>query len=164
MSLILKHRNITMKTKLRVLKTYVWSCLLYGCECWTITKISEKKLEAIEMWLLRRLLRIPWTAKRTNNDVLEMANCERELLKTIRKRQLEFLGHICRKGEIEHLTVTGKIEGKRARGRQRITFIDSLNKWSTNKNTSNNNFIQLTTDRTAWKTMIADVCNRCGTC
>ena len=114
----------------------------------------------MEMWLLRRLLRVPWTAKKSNEEVLKMANCERGLIKAIRKRQLEFLGHICRKGEIEHLTLTGKIEGKRARGRQRTTFLDSLNEWQTHNNISNNTFIQQTTDRTTWKTMIVDVCNR----
>ena len=96
LSLILKNRNISMTTKFRVLKTYVWSTLTYGCECWTITSDIEKKIEAAEMWFIRRMLRISWTEKKPNVNVLREGNLQRSLLKTIRKRQMEFLGHVCR--------------------------------------------------------------------
>ena len=86
LSLILKNRNISMTTKFRVLKTYVWSTLTYGCECWTITSDIEKKIEAAEMWFIRRMLRISWTEKKTNVNVLREGNVQRSLLKTIRKR------------------------------------------------------------------------------
>ena len=159
---ILTNRNITMETKLWVLKSYIWSCLLYSCESWTITEQLEKKLKATEMWFLWRVLRIPWTAKKTNEEILQLVKCDRQLITTVRKRQLQFLCHIYRKREIKQLTLTGKIEDKRARGRQRIKFIDSLNKWASNINIPNNTFLQQTTDK-SWKTMIADVCNRSGT-
>ena len=94
LSLILKNRNISMTTKFRVLKTYVWSTLTYGCECWTITSDIEKKIEAAEMWFIRRMLRISWAEKKTNVNVLREGNVQRSLLKTIRKRQMEFLGHV----------------------------------------------------------------------
>ena len=106
------------------MKTYVWSVLLYGCECWTLNKEIVKKLEAVEMWFIRRMMRISWTEKRSNESVLKDANLGRSLIKTIRQRQLDFLGHICRQKGLEHLAITGKIEGKRSRGRQRTTFID----------------------------------------
>ena len=115
-----------MTTKFRVLKTYVWSTLTYGCECWTITSDIEKKIEAAEMWFIRRMLRISWTEKKTNVNVLREGNVQRSLLKTIRKRQMEFLGHVCRRRGLEFLSLTGKVEGKRDRGKQRITFLDSL--------------------------------------
>ena len=123
-----KHRNISMTTKFRVLKTYVWSTLTYGCECWTITSDIEKKIEAAEMWFIRRMLRISWTEKKTNVNVLREGNVQRSLLKTIRKRQMEFLGHVCRRRGLEFLSLTGKVEGKRDRGKQWITlnFLDSL--------------------------------------
>ena len=151
-----------MTTKIRILKTYIWSILLYGCECWTINKVMERKLEAAEMWFIRRMLRVSWTDKKTNEAVLKEANLERSLMKTLRQRQLEFLGHVCRHKGLEHLAITGKIEGKRSRGRQRITFIESLNSWSTNV-ASNNTFLKLTENRSGWRAMIANVCSRQGT-
>ena len=159
---ILTNRNIRIDTKLRVMKTYVWSILLYGCECWTLNKETERKLEAAEMWFLRRMMRISWTEKKSNESVLREANLERSLIKTIRERQLKFLGHICRHKGLEHLAITGKIEGKRSRGRQRITFLDSLSAW-VGQLGGNNNLLGLTEDRFEWRTMVANVCSRHGT-
>ena len=84
------------------------------------------KIEAAEMWFIRRMLRISWTEKKPNVNVLREGNVQRSLLKTIRKRQMEFLGHVCRLRGLEFLSLTGKVEGKRDRGKQRITFLDSL--------------------------------------
>ena len=92
----------------------------------SITSDIEKKIEAAEMWFIRRMLRISWTEKKTNVNVLREGNVQRSLLKTIRKRQMEFLGHVCRRRGLEFLSLTGKVEGKRDRGKQRITFLDSL--------------------------------------
>ena len=86
---ILTNRNITIVTKIRVLKTYVWSVLLYGCECWTLNKETERKLEAAEMWSIRSMMRISWMEKRSNESVLKDANLERSLIKTIRWGQLQ---------------------------------------------------------------------------
>ncbi|GFO00325.1 endonuclease-reverse transcriptase [Plakobranchus ocellatus] len=92
---------------------------MYGCKAWTISKQIQNKLEATEMWFLRRMLRIPWTAKKTNERVLNEANKRRSLVRTIRKSQATFLGHVMRRGKLEHLVTTGKFEGKRSRGRQK---------------------------------------------
>ena len=89
---ILPVRDKNSSLLLRVLKTYVWSILLYGCETWTITAETKKNLEAAEMWFYRRMLRISWKEKRTNESILEETNQERSLINTIRKRQLKFLG------------------------------------------------------------------------
>ncbi|GFO38989.1 PiggyBac transposable element-derived protein 4 [Plakobranchus ocellatus] len=95
------------------------------------------------MWFMTRMMRISWKEKKSNELVLKEANLERSLIKTIRQRQLEFLGHACRHKGLEHLAITGKIGGKRSRGRQRITFIENLKSWAIG-NGSNNNFIRLT--------------------
>ena len=92
MKSIFTNRNIKVYTKINNLKAYIWSILLYGCECWTLTKDLERRLEAAEMWYIRRGMRISWTEKKSNEEVMEMAGYKRSLLKTIRKRQLQFLG------------------------------------------------------------------------
>ena len=145
-----------MKTRMRALKTYVWSTLTYGCETWTLSKEAQDKLEAFEMWTIRRMLRIPWTAKKSNIEVLQQANTERELLKQVRKRQLKFMGHIVRKNKIELLSITGKIEGKRSRGRQRHTLIDRIIAIN-NLNCKPSELIHLAGNRGRWKDMIAQV-------
>ena len=94
---VLRNHKIAMKTKKRVLDTYVISILMYGSECWTISPQMRQRLEAAEMWFYRHMLRISWTEHKSNEEVLRMAGAERTLLKNIRKRQLEFLGHILRK-------------------------------------------------------------------
>ena len=119
----------------------------YGCECWTITSDIEKKIEAAEMWFIRRMLRISWAEKKTNVNVLREGNVQRSLLKTIRKRQMEFLGHVCRRRGLEFLSLTGKVEGKRDRGKQRITFLDSLCNSATGGQSKGLNFLKLSDDR-----------------
>ena len=160
---ILSNRNITMDTKLRVLKAYVWSTLLYGCESWTISESVNKKLEAAEMWFLRRMLRISWKEKKSNETVLQQSGIRRSLIKTIRRRQLEFLGHINRGRGLEHLALTGRINGTRDRGCQRLTYLGTLNCWATQKQQTNIEFLRVSDDRDAWRSMITDVCLRPGT-
>ena len=92
---------------------------LYGCEGWTISNTMRTRLEATELWFL---MRISWTDKLTNDAVLLKADTQRSLLKVITSRQIRFLGHVLRKNELEAIALTGKIEGKRARGRQRKMF------------------------------------------
>ena len=113
---VLKDRKMSMDTKMRILDCYVKSILTYGSECWTISTQMEGRLE---MWFLRRMFRIAWSDHVTNEEVLRRARRERSLMISIRKRQLQFLGHIMRKEGLENLTLTGRIEGKRSRGRQR---------------------------------------------
>ena len=128
MSNVLTARNINSQTKLRLIKCYIWSTMLYGCDTWTISEAMKKQLEAAEMWFLRRMMKVSWIKKVTNEDVLRRAQTERQLLKQIVKRQCSFLGHIVRKGGTECRMVTGKVEGKRDRGRQRQTFLGWLGK------------------------------------
>ena len=125
---ILTARNISIAVRLRVLKCYIWSTLLYGCETWTISGDMIKKLEALETWFYRRMLRISWKENVTNVEVYRRMNTSTSLLIDIVHRQLTFLGHILRKGELENLVVTGFVDGKRDKGRQRETFLTYLSK------------------------------------
>ena len=129
MKTVLYNFKICMKTRLRVLFCYVWPILLYGCEAWTLRKTDRDRLEAAEMWFFRRMMKIPWTARMTNVAVLQTAGYQRKMLATIKRRQMKFLGHVYRKGSIENLALTGKINGKRSRGRQRIIFMDQIMEW-----------------------------------
>jgi hypothetical protein len=156
MKSVLLSKRISVQSRLRILKCYIWSTLMYGCETWTISKGSQEKIEAAEMWFLRRMLRISWTDKITNEEVMFRAGVDRQLMRSIRRRQLEFFGHVMRKGALEQLVVTGKIEGRRSRGRPRTKFLDSISR--TLKSDFNpTEIIHLTTDRLRWRVVTADV-------
>ena len=101
--------------------------------------------------------------KKTNVQCIERGECSKSLLKTIRKRQMEFLGHVCRRRGLEFLSLTGKVEGKRDRGKQRITFLDSLCNSATGGQSKGLNFLKLSDDRDVWRGMVANVCSRSGT-
>ena len=154
MKAILTNRKLSIQTRKRVLQCYIEPILLYGCETWTITKTIMKRIEATEMWFLRRMLKVPWTMKETNENILRQAETKRSLINKIRKRQATFFGHVMRREKMEHLVTTGKIEGKRARGRQREKMLDGLAKWMGTEGV--NNLIRETFDREVWKDMIVD--------
>ena len=153
---ILINLNINIQTRIRTMEAYIWSILAYGCETWTISKDSRGKLEPMEMWLLRRMLRIPWTARITIQRVLELTSSKRSLLTTIRKRQLNFLGHVLRRHKYENLSLTGKIEDRRGRGRPRLKYIESLLEDVQGKHRPAE-FLQLAEDRQRWRNITANV-------
>ena len=113
MKSILTNTRLSLRVRKRVLQCYIEPILLYGCEAWSMTKQTSTSIEAMEMWFLRRMLRVSWTEKRTNLEILNTASSTRKLMNNIKRRQAEFLGHVIRKGKLEHLLTTGKIEGKR---------------------------------------------------
>ena len=156
MKSLLKNRKLSLQSRKRMVKSYIWSILLYGCETWTISKKMEKKLEAAEMWLWRRVLSVPWTERVTNHRILERMDTTRELLNTIRKRQMQFLGHVLREEGLENLCLTGKIEGRRDRGRQREKYMDGLRRATGGEQTAVE-LIQMARRREDWKSMIANV-------
>ena len=160
MGKILKNRQLSMKTKLRVLDCYIFSTLTYGSECWTISQTMEKRLQSVEMWFYRRMLRISWTDHMSNEKVLAKAGTRKKFVETIRKRQLQFLGHVLRKEELEDMAITGKIEGKRARGRQRFTFISSLSHWI---KIGTKGIIRTVKDRELRRSMVTNVLEEQGT-
>ena len=126
MNNLLTNSRISMETRKRAVKTYVWSTLLYGCETWTVSREMEKRLEAMEMWCWRRMLRVSWTERRTNVNILEAIESGRELMAILRKRQMGFLGHVMRAGGLENLAMTGRISGSRGRGRPRKKYLDRM--------------------------------------
>ncbi len=118
-------------------------------------KADEQRLQAAEMWFWRRMLKISWT-ERTNEEVLQGVGVGRELMNTVRSRQMRFLDHVMRRGGLEHLSVTGKIEGKRPQGRPRQKYMDGLVR-VTGGGMSAAQLIQATRDREQWQTMVGDV-------
>ena len=124
-----------------------------------MTKQTSTSIEVMEMWFLRRMLRVSWTEKRTNLEILNTASSTRKLISNIKRRQAEFLGHVMRKGKLEHLLTTGKIEGKRNRGHQRIKIQDGTAAWL---GRSTADMFVDARNRKQWKIMIAYACNRHG--
>uniref|UniRef100_A0A8D9AW28 Reverse transcriptase domain-containing protein n=1 Tax=Cacopsylla melanoneura TaxID=428564 RepID=A0A8D9AW28_9HEMI len=96
MGAVFKSHNLTLDTKMRLLRCYVFSVLFYGVESWTLNETISNKLNAFEMWLYRRILKIPWTARITNENVLKRMNKNKEIMNTVKARKLQYLGHIMR--------------------------------------------------------------------
>ena len=116
-----------MNLKLRFLRTCVFSIATYGSESWALTKNDRKRVDAFEMWCYRRLLRVSWKDKRTNDWVLSKVGCEVMLRKTIDSRKLRYFGHISRKdGSIVKLIMQGTVEGSRGRGRPSTSWTDDI--------------------------------------
>ena len=157
---LMKCRSLSMDTRIRVLNCYIIPVLVYGCESWTLTQALEKSLKATEMWMLRRMLRISWTERVTNDEVLRRAGYNRSLLLTIRRRQLSFLGHVIRKEGLEELALTGKVQGRKGRGRPRGTYMKSMAAY-TNKSVVQ--LLRAAKDRDLWKNMTANVLREHGT-
>ncbi|KAF7254424.1 Calpain-13 [Varanus komodoensis] len=123
---ILKSRDITLPTKVRIVKAMVFPVAMYGCESWTIRKAECKRIEVFELWCWRRLLQVPWTARRSNQSVLEI-NPDCSLEGHILKMKLKYFGHLMRrKHSLEKSLMLGTIDGKRRRGRQRMRWLDGV--------------------------------------
>ena len=118
---ILKSRDVTLPTKVSLVKAMVFPVVMYGCESWTIKKAEHRRNDAFELWCWRRLLRVPWTARRSNQSILREISPEYSLEGLMRKLKLQYFGHL--RGRTDSLGKTlmlGKIEGGRRRGRQRM--------------------------------------------
>ena len=116
---ILKSRDITLPTKVRLVKAIVFPVVMYGCESWTVKKAEHQKVDAFKLWCWRRLLRVPWTAKSSNQSILKEINPEYSLEGLMLK--LQYFGYLMgRADSLEKTLVLGKIEGRRRRGRQRM--------------------------------------------
>ena len=113
---ILKSRDITLPTKVRLVKAMVFPVVMYGCESWTIKKAERQRIDAFEMWCWRRLLRVPWTARRSNQAILKEISSEYSLEGLMLKLQLQYFGHLMRiTDSFEKILILGKIEGGRRR-------------------------------------------------
>ena len=121
---ILRSRDITLPAKVCLVKAMVFPVVMYGCESWTIKKAERCRIDASELWCWRRLLRVPWTAKRSNQSILKEINPEYSLERLILK--LLYFGHLMRRTDsLEKILMLGKTEGRR-RGRQRMRWLDGI--------------------------------------
>ena len=118
---ILKSRDVTLLTKVCLIKAMVFPMVVYGCESWTIRKAERQRIDAFELWYWRRLSRVPWTARRSNQSILKEINPEYSLEGLMLKLKLQYFGHLMRRTDsLEKTLMLGKIEGGRRRGRQSV--------------------------------------------
>ena len=123
---ILKSRDITLVTKVCLVKAVVFPVVMYGCESWTIKKAERQRIEAFELWCWRRLLRVPWTAGRSNQSILKEISPEYSLEGLMLKLKFQYFGHLMRRTDsLEETLILGKTEGRRRRGQQRMGSLDS---------------------------------------
>ena len=124
---ILKSRDITLPTKVRLAKAMVFPVVMYGCESWTMKKAEHQRIDAFELWCWRRLLRVPWTARRSNQSILKEISPGYSLGGLMLKLKLQYFGHLMwRADSFENTLMLGKIEGKRRRGQQRMRWLDRI--------------------------------------
>ena len=124
---MLKSRDITLPTKVHLVKAMVFPVVMYGCESWTMKKAKHQRMDAFELWCWKRLLRVPWTARRANQSILKEISPEYSLEGLMLKLKLQYFGHLMwRTDSLEKMLILGKTEGKRRRGWQRIRWLDGI--------------------------------------
>jgi len=124
---VLKSRDITLPTKVCLVKAMVFPVVMYGCESWTVKKAEWRRIDAFELWCWRRLLRVPWTARRSNQSTLKEIGPWCSLEGLMLKLKLQYLGHLMRRADsLEKTLMLGGIGGRRRRGRQRMRWLDGI--------------------------------------
>ena len=124
---ILKSRDITLLTKVRLVKALVFPVVTYGCESWTIKKAERQRIDAFELWCWRRLLRVPWIGRRSNQSILKEISPGYSLEGLMLKLKLQYFGHLIRRADsLEKTLMLGGIGGRRRRGRQRMRWLDGI--------------------------------------
>ena len=127
LDIILKSRDISLLTKVRLIKTMVFPIVVYECESWTIEKAEHRRTDAFELWCWRRLLRVPWTARRSNQSILKEIGPGISLEGMMLKLKLQYFGHLMRRVDsLEKTVMLGGIRGRRRRGRQRMRWLDGI--------------------------------------
>ena len=145
-------RNMSRVVKKKIVKAIVWSVALYGCETWALKKDEIQRLNALEMWLWRRMERVSWKDRKTNEEVLDMVGEKRSIVETIVKRKKNWIGHILRGEGLLKDVIEGRMEGKPPRGRKRIGMIDDL------KEKSYQDMKRRAEDRVSWRSWIPRTC------